>query len=84
MDLDNLDCNGALGECNLSFSIFFLQNGEVGLSSTGAQSEESKYPNFFEEENAVIGPSLPNKAEDEEYPNFFGKRVDAVPAKTGI
>ena len=62
----------------------FLQNGEVGLSSTGAQSEESKYPNFFEEENAVIGPSLPNKAEDEEYPNFFGKRVDAVPAKTGF
>ena len=58
----------------------FLQSGEVGLS----QSEESKYPNFFEEENAVIGPSLPNKAEDEKYPNFFGKRVDAVPAKTGI
>ena len=56
----------------------------MGLSFTGAQSEESKYPNFFEEENAVIGPSLPNKAEDEEYPNFFGKRVDAVPAKTGI
>merc|ERR1712203_548201 len=23
------------------------ENGEVGLSSTGAQSEESKYPNFF-------------------------------------
>ena len=80
MDLDNLDYNGALGECNLSFSIVFLQNGEGGLS----QSEESKYPNFFEEENAVIGPSLPNKAEDKEYPNFFGKRVDAVPAKTGI